>query len=388
MALTGCRYFNGYKPCGKSLRCDESCTSADIPDVQILLIHLGAMGAVVRSTALLAPIKRKYPSSHITWITDAPMDKLLNANPFIDRVALSDYASLLELKAKDYDVAFVVDKSARAVGIEKFLNAKQVFGFTSDLRSGGIIPASAAAEELWGLGLSNEKKFHENQKAETQLVIEALELGPFLRDEYYLPLSLDELVGANFHRQEWRKDVAQPVIGINTGCSPQMPAKKFTVEFHRQIIREMLKQGFHNLVLLGGPEDRVRNQQIAEGLPVFQSATDQGPRRGLQFIEACDVVLTGDSLGLHLAVARKKFVVAWFGPTCPQEIDLYDRGLKILTKAACSPCWKKNCQMDTMCYDQVELKQIMAALQSSREWWRKNCHQSKEIHSSLNRSTL
>ena len=50
----------------------------------------------------------------------------------------------------------------------------------------------------------------------------------------------------------------------------------------------------------------------------------------------CDVVISGDSLGMHMAIALSKHVVAWFGPTSPQEIDLYDRGVKLLADRLCT----------------------------------------------------
>ena len=41
-------------------------------------------------------------------------------------------------------------------------------------------------------------------------------------------------------------------------------------------------------------------------------------------VAACDMVVSGDTLGMHMAIARGKFVVAWFGLSCAQEIDLFE----------------------------------------------------------------
>ncbi|MES3037413.1 MAG: glycosyltransferase family 9 protein [Bdellovibrionota bacterium] len=141
-----------------------------------------------------------------------------------------------------------------------------------------------------------------------------------------------------------------------------MPAKKLSVSFQRALIKEMLAHYPVQIILLGGREDTLRNQAIGAGLPVIQSSTDKGIKDGLISIAACDVVITGDSLGMHLAIAMEKFVVAWFGPSCAHEIELYGRGKKILTKAPCSPCWKRSCQKPSMCYDQVDAAEILAAV--------------------------
>ncbi len=333
----------------------------------------------MRSTALLSSIRAKYPGHLITWVTDKPADQLLRHHPEIDRVLTTTADDLLLLKALKFDVALVIDKSLKASAILASTQANQVLGFQADLVTGAILPATPAAEELWQIGLSNQKKFFENRKSETQLVLEALQLQTHSAQvrndlpEYNLPLSTAEADLQEKRRLDWRLHPDQPVIGLNTGCSNVMPAKKLSVEFQRQVIRRLLGLGYENLVLLGGPEDTERNFQIGEGLPVFQSPTDRGLRDGLVSVAACDLVLTGDSLGMHMAIARKKFVTAWFGPTCAHEIDLYGRGVAILAKVACSPCWKRTCDKAEMCYDQVSLSEVIQALQQGiRQWQEQN----------------
>lgn len=361
MAVTTCRHFSGYKPCGKNSSCEESCLHKSIPSSYVLIVHLGAIGAVVRATSLLRGIKRKYPGSHVTWVTDAPSDQLLRNHPLIDRVLTTKTDDLVSLSALEFDVAYMIDKSLKAAGVLKQTHADVVFGFKAAARGGAIVPATPAANELWQLGLDNHKKFFVNTKAETQLMVEALELGEFQRDEYDLHLSFEEQLESLRRRQEWQQG-REVIIGLNTGCSSVIPYKKLSVEFQRRIIQIIQNELNVSIVLLGGPEDSERNQQIGQGLPVIQSSTTAGLRDGLVSVAACDVVLTGDSLGMHMAIAQKKHVVAWFGPTCAQEIDLYGRGEKILSKAPCAPCWKRVCDKQTMCYDQVSIVEVIEAL--------------------------
>jgi heptosyltransferase-2 len=328
---------------------------------RIVLIHLGALGAVVRSTAILAAIKKKYPWSHITWITEAPAHKLLENHPLLDRVLTISHEDLLTVKGHRFDVGYIIDKSLKALGVASDLKIGRSLGFAlSDYNN--IIPANSAADELWSLGLSNHKKFFVNQKSEVQLVLEALELFDGTIPDYNMPLSQTEQSLVQEKRKQWQIDPATPVIGINTGCSHVIAAKKLSVDLQRIVIQNLLVLGYSNIVLLGGPEDTQRNREIGEGLPVFQSQTELGLREGLTSVGACDVVLTGDSLGMHMAIALKKYVVAWFGPTCAQEIELYGRGEKILTKAPCAPCWKRSCSESLMCYDQVDKKELISAL--------------------------
>jgi heptosyltransferase-2 len=63
---------------------------------------------------------------------------------------------------------------------------------------------------------------------------------------------------------------------------------------------------------------------------------------------------------MHLAIALKKFVIAWFGLSCWQEIDLYDRGIKLFNiDLECSPCWKRECPYNLECISSIDLDKIV-----------------------------
>lgn len=368
MAETHCRHFSGYKPCKLNSVCDLSCKYRDIPQKRILVIHLGALGAVLRATSLLPAIKRKYASSHITWVTQAPAEKLLENNPLIDKCFSLNFESEIILKSLYFDVVICNDKSMLATGLAKQIQCDEQYGFRLDKRSGAILPATDHAMELWELGLSDHKKFFVNKKPETQLMCESLNLE-YQRDDYQLELSAEEKALSLQRQKLWSFAGEQTVIGINTGCAGVIPFKKLSIEGHRELIKRLQKR-FNNVqvVLLGGKEDRERNLQIASGLDVVLSPTTKGLRDGLCSVNACDMVITGDSLGMHMSIALKKWVVAWFGPTCSHEIDLYGRGEHILTEASCSPCWKRMCSKSTMCYDMVDFQKVLDAIDKGFQW--------------------
>ena len=361
MPILNCRYFSGYKPCGKNASCDDSCPEKSLVSTRILIVHLEALGAVMRSTALLPAVKRKYPGCHITWVTQKPADQLLINNPYIDRVLTTTSDDLLQLSVLEFDFGFSVDKGLKSAGVMKLAHVDQVFGFGIDAPTGAVIPLSQAANELWEIGLSNQKKFFENRKPETQLAHEALELGKWIRDDYVLRLTVSEKIEASRRKNVWAPN-GETVIGLNTGCSGVIAYKKLTIETQRELAKRFSEIPGIRVILLGGKEDEVRNQRIGFGLPAVQTPTDRGLRDGLVSVEACDAVVTGDSLGMHIAIALKKWTVAWFGPTCAHEIDLYDRGVSLLTTASCSPCWKRSCDRQVMCYDLVAVDRIVEAV--------------------------
>lgn len=374
MPEINCRHFTGYKPCGLFETCDSLCPKLDIPEKRILVVHLEALGAVLRSTSLLRAIKRKFPSSHITWVTQKPADELLKNNPFIDRILTTHLNDILALSTLKFDVAFNIDKSLKAYGVIKQCSVKEVVGFKIEESSGAIVPTHKFSEELWSLGLSDHKKFFVNNKPETQLTCEALGLE-FKRDEYVFEFTRNEKKLLEERKKKYREKF-NLVLGINTGCSNTLPAKKWTVNYIRDLVDQLLKLNLQIVLLGGGEEDHLRNIQIANGKNIISSDCLTGIRDGMVSVAACDIILSGDSLGMHMAIAMQKWVVAWFGPSCSHEIDLFDRGVKINTLASCSPCWKNHCEKMTsdkasMCFDLVPIESVIDATRKGVTWFQK-----------------
>ena len=359
--MIDCRNFSGYKPCSLNKDCSAQCSFYSPVKTGILIVHLGALGAVLRSTSLISSIKRKFPDSYITWVTENMSQALLTNISEIDEVVTTSEEELLSLKARNFDIAYVIDKDLKAIAISKSLSVKKIVGFTSFGPHGAIVPANPQAEELWKIGLSDHKKFYENNKSEQQLVHESLNLGVYLRDEYIVRFTQAEKSESEKRRIVWGGD-NKIVIGLNTGCSATLPYKKLSLGIWKSIIERLNKVSHVSLVLLGGPEDTLRNSQLSIQTGAKQSSTQNGLRDGLISVDACDVIVTGDSLGMHMAIGLKKRVVAWFGPTCSQEIDLYDRGEKVVSEKECAPCWKRKCHFVNKCNEIQNVEKIVQAV--------------------------
>ena len=70
-----CLHFKGSIPC-KPNKIDgsicSSCSHYQKIEKRILLIKLGALGDVIRTTPLLEKLRFKYHNAHITWLTLSP----------------------------------------------------------------------------------------------------------------------------------------------------------------------------------------------------------------------------------------------------------------------------------------------------------------------------
>jgi heptosyltransferase-2 len=327
---------------------------------KILIVNLDAMGNVLVTTSLLPSIKRKYPESHVAWITLRNAAPLLDGNRYIDKVYIWKPESWLILQQMKFDVLMNVDKSQRACAFTMGVNAKEKLGFGLN-KNGVIVPLNKEATENYILGLDDNMKFRVNQKPVAQILCETLKLK-YKRDEYVLDLSSEEKAFCTNYKDEHGIHDGELVVGFNTGCSVLYPNKKMTVDQHVDLINRLSSIPGLRLVLVGGQDDTQRNAEITRqaGRTVVNTPTMEGIRRGLCYINICDVMISGDSFGMHAAVGLKKHVIVWFGVSCWTEVDLFERGKKLIPEGLeCSPCWKHECPYNLECIQMIDLDAIV-----------------------------
>lgn len=363
--IPSCKRFTGYKPCYPDHNCwTDGCKDNIAIGTKILIINFDAMGDVLMTTAQLPALKRKYPESTIHWITLSISAPLIKNNPLVDQVFAYNVESLSIISQIEYDLVLNVDKSQRSCALLNSISAKRKLGFGLN-KDGKIIPMNEGAHYNYNLGMDDNLKFKVNKRTRQDYLAETFEVD-YKRDDYIFNFTDEELKFIEQYKKENGIGEKNFVVGFNTGCSLLYPNKKMTIDQHIYLIEKLLslKKGF-KIVLLGGPEDTERNQEIYSRFQnkIINTPTNLGVRRGACFENLADVVVTGDSFGMHLAIALKKYVIAWFGVSCWTEIDLYDRGVKLYQENLfCSPCWKKECPYDLECIKMINVDKIVSEI--------------------------
>jgi len=376
LKIPECKKFLGYKPCLSYKNCLVNGCQADEDSnktgTKILIISLDAMGNVLDNTPILRALKRKFPVSTIYWITMPNAEKILFNNDLIDRVFTWTDENRMILKHIEFDNVYNADKSDYACSFAMEVNAKNKYGFVLN-KSGKIIPATEDAMYNYLLGNDDELKFRKNTRSGVDIIHETFGLE-YKRDEYVYNFTQEEKLFIEDYKKSIGYDGKKVYIGFNTGCSYLFPNKKMTIEQHIELINRISKFDDKMIVLLGGREDTERNIQIYESLrdnakkKVIVTPTDMGLRRGACFMKLSDVVISGDSFGMHLAIALRKYIIVWFGLSCWAEIELYDRGIKLIPEGLeCSPCWKKTCPYNLECIDMIDLNKITETVKNYRK---------------------
>lgn len=358
--IPNCKRFTGYKPCYPDHNCWEDGCKDNIPfGTKILIINLDAMGDVLMTTAQLASIKKQYPQSTIVWVTLKNAYRLLDNNPYIDTVYVYDAESISILQTMKFDIVLNVDKSQRSGALAMLVQAPVKRGFGIN-ENGQIFPFNEGAYYNYKLGMDDHLKFKVNKITGQEYLSETFEI-PYERNEYVFEFNDEEKQFiAEYKKSIGIKD-SDEIIGFNTGCSLLYPNKKMTIEQHQVLIERFLKTNRFKVMLVGGPEDTERNKIIAEpfGDKIINTPTTDGIRKGACYESIPQVIITGDSFGMHLAIALKKYVIAWFGLSCWTEIDLYDRGIKLYPEGLfCAPCWKKECPYNLECIQMIDLDRM------------------------------
>jgi ADP-heptose:LPS heptosyltransferase len=65
----------------------------------------------------------------------------------------------------------------------------------------------------------------------------------------------------------------------------------------------------------------------------------------------------------HLAIAVKTPQVLLLGPTATAELDLYGRGVKLVSDFPCVPCFNNNCTRSPGCVESIPVSRVMKAIE-------------------------
>jgi len=358
-----CRHFIGDRPCKPHKETGAlcgSCRSYDPVQKRVLIIKLDAVGDVLRTTSILPALREKYPGSRITWITKGPSLPLFFNNPCVERVFDLADAGLV-LGTDEFDLVINLDASPLSSRLAAMARGGEKLGYLYS-EKGNVHPANAEALEWFLLGIFDDLK-KENRKTYQAIALEICGLPPGSDKRPILVLGEEEgRLALDFARKSGLK--GSPVFGFNTGAGGRWEHKKWTMEGYLNLAR-LLKKEFPDcaILLYGGPEERERNARLKESFPEFiDTGTGNSLREFSSLIGLCDLLVTGDTLAMHIAIALKKKLVVLFGPTSAPEIELYGSGEKLVPDVPCVSCYRASCDVSPTCMEGIRPEEVYRAV--------------------------
>ena len=351
---TDCRHFKGDVPCKPNklygVHCvDEKgnhCKYYDPTKGKILIIKLGAIGDVIRTTPLLQPLKRKFPQAKIYWLTHSPS---IVPNT-VDSIIQFNAEGITFLRSLEFDYIFNLDKDKEACALTSSLNGKVKKGFI--LKDGVPYPVHKEAEHKYLTGLFDDIS-QQNKKNYLQEIFEIC--GFEYSGEKYILSSFDE------YSDSWNFDRSKKIIGLNAGCGGRWTSRLWADERWIELAKSLLGKN-QEVVFLGGAQEDSKNKMFAE------ASGGKYPghfhlEKFINLVNQCDLVVTGVTMAMHITIGLNKKIVLFNNIFNKNEFELFGLGEIIEPEKECKCFYSPTCiNKDYSCMNYLNVKIVMNSI--------------------------
>ncbi|MHB8579112.1 MAG: glycosyltransferase family 9 protein [Ignavibacteriaceae bacterium] len=333
-----CVHFRGDIPCKPhkefGYHC-EGCPSYEKISKKILIIKLGAIGDVIRTTPLLRRIESEFANAQITWLTYSP--DILSKN-WVDRILNVSAENIELLKNINFDWLINLDKDPISISLANSLTAKKKSGYTID-EFGHAKPIATDSEtHKWLTGLFDDLN-KQNTKHYVQEIFEICGYD-FKGEEYILELRATD--------NQWDINNSKKIIGLNTGCGNRWTSRLWPTEYWIKLSKDLISYGYE-VILLGGEQEDEKNKFIQKEsgakyfgyfpLNIF-----------IDLLNQCNTIITAVTMAMHLAIGLKKNLILFNNIFNKNEFYLYGRGEILEPDFDCDCYFSPTCPNNCMQY--------------------------------------
>ena len=311
------------------------CRTKMAPD-KILIIRFSSAGDIVLLSALIRCIRSTWPDASIDMVTRLDMRGLIEENPNLNGKYYLDRKSgtngllrlIAELKKNNYDLVVDAHGSFRSRVIRRAVNPSAY---------------TVIDKKTWKRKLLINFKINLLKNRERMLAeyFEPLRDRGVVYDNRGTEVFVSESRKNKMHALLGREKIyGRPLIGIAPGAS--WPKKAYPMEKYSRIAMRLLNETDCGIILFGGDDDErliVQSKYTGRVLDLQGNADFQ---ESAFAAGRCILVLTNDSLMLHLSEAVGTDVFAVFGPTT-RELGYfpYRKGSRVFeVNTWCRPCSK------------------------------------------------
>lgn len=281
-----------------------------------------SLGDVLRIT----PILNVYKDDYVVWVTDEKAFPLLQGSPYIKELLPLDFTTAMYLLDKEFDTVINLEKNIDICKLSNKIGAWRKYGFRFDKQTNQVEAYDRALEILTYSSNIEVKK-------ETKKTVQEL---------------LFEMVGEKWNGEEYvlgykPKTKETYSICLNTNVGEKWPVKAWPSKNWDKLETMLIKDNF-----------KVERQD-KQPKNILTNLCDY-----IDWINSSKLVVSNDSLGLHLGIALKKKVIGLFGPTTGKELYFYNRGEAILPCPffECVPCFNDKCDTGYNCMEKISPKRV------------------------------
>jgi ADP-heptose:LPS heptosyltransferase len=343
-----CLHFKGHIPCLPNKLHNKVCAFCDEYkpiSKRILIIKLGAIGDVIRSTPLIVKYRQLYPDCHITWITQSP--EILPADK-INIICKFDFSSVYAIQNMRFDIAVNLDKETEACCLLRDVEATEKYGFIWHNHHIDITTPNAESKLITGL-FDNISK--ENKKNYLEEIFEICHMR--FNNEPYL-LNVDTEFSGKWQLIK-KQAKGKAIIGLNTGCGKRWTTRLWPNEYWVQLVKELNAEYYP--LLLGGEAEDENNRTLSK----LSGAYYPGHFSLKEFIAItsnCNLVVTQVSMMMHIVIALRIPLVLMNNIFNKNEFYLYNNGIIVEPTTGCDCYYGNTCTRALNCMYDISVETI------------------------------
>ncbi|HEY5461621.1 MAG TPA: glycosyltransferase family 9 protein [Hanamia sp.] len=300
-----------------------------IPDdstLKFLIIRFSSIGDIVLTTPVVRCLRKKYPDAVIHYLTKKKFANILQSNPYLDKVLLlhDDFKITIEqLAREDYDHIIDLHHNLRTLRIKNLIREIPFHSFNK-------LNIKKWIYTNFKINMMPHKHIVDRYMATVE------KLG-VVNDG----LGLDYFIPEN--EQVKKDDIpfshSQGYVAIAIGAAHN--TKKLPVEK----LQELVNKINYPIILLGGKEDFLNGEKIAESdtVKIYNACGKFSLNESADIVRNAKLVISHDTGMMHIAAAFKKNILSVWGNTVPSfGMVPYQTMYEVfqVNKLWCRPCSK------------------------------------------------
>ncbi|MBM3230110.1 glycosyltransferase family 9 protein [Candidatus Pacearchaeota archaeon] len=274
--------------------------------MKTLIINIGPPGDVLRTTVLLSAL-----DGEIDWLTSSKCKEVLLSKK-IKTIYFIDSPPSIENLIKDkYDVVISLNEEEKAMKILPLIKHTKLIGVYPEKMKVFYTPESAPWFDMSLVSTFGKQKADElkmNNKKTLQEMLLTMVNKKWINQTYDLGIKPSKKLTGKVG-----------MINVATGLWPNKNWAGY-----EQLAEQLKQEGI-----------------IVNFLGIKPTITEH-----IHDINQCDLIVCGDTLGLHIALALKKKVVVLFNCTSPYEIYDYGLAIKIISPKLKEYFYKKEYSLE------------------------------------------
>ncbi|MGP0064739.1 MAG: glycosyltransferase family 9 protein [Isosphaeraceae bacterium] len=317
---------------------------AGIEPERICIIKPSSLGDVVHALPILSALRSRWPSSHLTWVVNAPFREVLLGHPDLDELIVYDRKGQGIDRLGINGMAGVLGKLGRGR-----------YDLTIDLQGllrSALMAAATRAKIRVGMADAREgaRWFYTHHIEAPRLGLHAVErvlrvsaeLGADVsQPRFNLPIAEADRCWAT----EVLVEVPRPRVILNLGA--RWLTKRWPPKHYAEIGRRVASNFGGGLIAVGAREDRPLVDALARHAGPLRVLDLCGQTRLPQLAALSlesDLMISNDTGPLHLAAAAGARVLGIYTCTSPKLTGPFGpRATTVQSCIWCAPSFLKNC---------------------------------------------